>query len=81
MMNTKVGRGQASLATGSPGNRREAGAALRREVPRSAQGEWAQQADPVEILIERELLPTRYRRMRADPFAFLRGAPAVMPRT
>jgi uncharacterized protein (DUF2252 family) len=60
---------------------------LRREVPRSAHGEWtppADRADPVEILIEQgksriqELLPIRYGRMRADPFAFLRGAAAVM---
>jgi uncharacterized protein (DUF2252 family) len=56
-------------------------------VPRSAQGEWApppDRADPVGILIEQgksriqELLPIRYGRMRADPFAFLRGAAAVM---
>ena len=55
--------------------------------PRSAQGEWAppaNRADPVGILIKQgksriqELLPIRYGRMRADPFAFLRGAAAVM---
>jgi uncharacterized protein (DUF2252 family) len=66
---------------------REAGAALRRKVPRSALGEWtppAERANPVEILIEQgksripELLPIRYARMSADPFAFLRGAAAVM---
>ena len=40
--------------------------------------------DPVGILIEQgknriqELLPIRYGRMRADPFAFMRGAAAVM---
>src|ERR1700757_3357750 len=86
-MDTKVGRGQTSMATASPDDRRQAGAALRRAVPRSAQGEWAppaDRADPVEILIEqgkcriKELLPIRYGRMRADPFAFLRGAAAVM---
>jgi len=66
---------------------REAGAALRRKVPRSALGKWtppAERANPVEILIEQgksripELLPIRYARMSADPFAFLRGAAAVM---
>jgi uncharacterized protein (DUF2252 family) len=71
----------------TPAERRQAGVALRRDVPRSAQGEWAPSAnrvDPVEILIEQgkyripELLPIRYGRMRADPFAFLRGAAAVM---
>jgi uncharacterized protein (DUF2252 family) len=75
------------MATRSPDGRRQAGAARRREVPRSAQGEWAppsDRVDPVEILIElgksriQELLPIRYGRMRADPFAFLRGAAAVM---
>src|SRR5690349_20673734 len=40
--------------------------------------------DPVETLIKQgrsrtqELLPIRYGRMRANPFAFLRGATAVM---
>ncbi len=75
------------MATLSPDDRRRAGAALRREWPRSAQGEWsppADRADPVGILIEQgknriqELLPIRYGRMGADPFAFLRGAAAVM---
>jgi uncharacterized protein (DUF2252 family) len=56
-------------------------------VPRSAQGVWtppADRPDPVGILIEQgksripELLPIRYARMRTDPFAFLRGAAAVM---
>jgi uncharacterized protein (DUF2252 family) len=76
-----------SMATRSPGDRQQAGTALRREVPRSAQGEWApaaDRADPVGILIEQgksriqELLPIRYGRMSTDPFAFLRGAAAVM---
>ena len=56
-------------------------------MPRSAHGAWtppADRADPVDILIDQgksrfpELLPIRYGRMRADPFAFLRGAAAVM---
>jgi uncharacterized protein (DUF2252 family) len=76
-----------ATATQSPDERRQAGAAVRREVPRSTQAEWAPPADrpdPIEILIEQgksriqELLPTRYGRMRCDPFAFLRGAAAVM---
>ena len=86
-MDTNLVRGHASVATDSPDDRRQAGAALRREVPRSRQGEWAPpagRADPVGILIEQgksriqELLPIRYGRMRADPLAFLRGAAAVM---
>jgi uncharacterized protein (DUF2252 family) len=73
--------------TRSPDERRQVGTALRHKVPRSAHGGWAPAADrpdPVEILIEQgkgripELLPIRYGRMRTDPFAFLRGAAAVM---
>lgn len=75
------------MAMDSRTDLREAGTALRRKVPRSALGEWtspAERANPVEILIEQgrnripELLPIRYARMSADPFAFLRGAAAVM---
>ena len=53
---------------------------------RSAQAEWkasADRTDLVEILIGQgrtriaELLPIRYARMKADPFAFLRGAAAI----
>jgi uncharacterized protein (DUF2252 family) len=59
----------------------------RRAVPRSAQGYWvapADREDPVQTLIDQgvgriqSLLPLRYARMRTDPFAFLRGAAAVM---
>src|SRR5271166_6437594 len=73
--------------TRRPEERRQVGTALRHKVPRSAHGGWAPAADrpdPVEILIEQgksripELLPIRYGRMRTDPFAFLRGAAAVM---
>jgi uncharacterized protein (DUF2252 family) len=86
-MGINLARAHTSMATRSPDDRRRAGAALRRDVPRSAQGEWsppADRADPIGILIEQgksriqELLPIRYGRMRADPFAFLRGAAAVM---
>jgi uncharacterized protein (DUF2252 family) len=56
-------------------------------VPLSAHSEWkvaANRTDPIEILIGQgrtritELLPIRYARMKADPFAFLRGAAAIM---
>ncbi len=86
-MDTNIALKHTSMATHSPADRRRAGAALRREVARSAHGKWsppADRADPVEILIEQgkgriqELLPIRYGRMSADPFAFLRGAAAVM---
>jgi hypothetical protein len=74
-------------ATRTPEERRKVGLSMRQRVPRSAQAEWtapAIRADPVAILIEQgrnriqELLPVRYARMKADPFAFLRGAAAVM---
>jgi len=67
--------------------RRAKGAEWRRQVPLSAQAEWkvpANRADPIEVLIEQgknriaELLPVRYARMKTDPFAFLRGAAAIM---
>jgi len=63
------------------------GKAARSRAPRSAHGEWeppAGRRDPVEILEEQgesrvpELLPIRYARMAASPFAFYRGAAAVM---
>jgi uncharacterized protein (DUF2252 family) len=59
----------------------------REKVPRAAHAEWeppANRADPVDTLIEQgksrigELLPLRYFRMKSDPFAFLRGAAAIM---
>jgi uncharacterized protein (DUF2252 family) len=63
------------------------GLALRRTLPRGAHADWSpppDRADPVAIL-ERQgasriasLLPVRHARMAASPFAFLRGAAAVM---
>jgi uncharacterized protein (DUF2252 family) len=63
------------------------GRAARAEVPRSAHGQWsapADRADPVALLVEQgrtrvpELLPIRYGRMAASPFAFFRGAALPM---
>src|SRR5690349_21197130 len=63
------------------------GRAARRDVPRSRHGEWepaTDRRDPVDILEEQaatrveELTPIRYGRMLASPFAFYRGAAAVM---
>jgi hypothetical protein len=67
--------------------RHTSGIEWRDRVPIGAHGEWqppANRPDPIEILIEQgksriaELLPIRYARMKADPFAFLRGAAAIM---
>ena len=71
---------------GSPSERAAAGKAARTAVPRSSHGEWrpaADRPDPVDVL-ERQavsrvgrLVPLRYGRMLASPFAFYRGAAAV----
>src|SRR5215813_1016873 len=63
------------------------GRALRKNVPRSAQGVWnapANRADPVAILLATSttrlphLLPLRYGRMSRSPFTYMRGAAAMM---
>jgi uncharacterized protein (DUF2252 family) len=67
--------------------RRARGKSARDVLPRKAQGEWrapSDRADPVAVLEEqgatrvRELLPYRYKRMAASPFAFFRGNAAIM---
>ena len=66
--------------------RRRAGAALRRAVPRSSYRTWrpsAKRADPVTVLEENnrprlpDLVPVRYGRMLTSPFAFLRGSAVI----
>src|SRR3974390_1645271 len=67
--------------------RAEKGKAARANLTRSRLGEWApssDRSDPLAILEEQEvtrvpeLLPIRHGRMAASPFAFYRGAAAVM---
>jgi uncharacterized protein (DUF2252 family) len=64
-----------------------AGKALRDKFPRAKQGDYKpspERADPVSILEEQaksrlpDLVPIRYARMLTSPFAFLRGAAAIM---
>jgi uncharacterized protein (DUF2252 family) len=71
----------------TPDERTAAGREARTVVPRSNHGEWAPAADrpdPVELLESQaasrvgQLVPLRYARMLASPFAFYRGAAAVM---
>jgi uncharacterized protein (DUF2252 family) len=72
---------------GSPEERAAAGKAARGRARRSSHSEWrpaAERPDPVDLL-ERQassrvgrLVPLRYGRMLASPFAFYRGAAAVM---
>ncbi len=67
--------------------RRAEGKGLRDAVPRSSHGGWkppADRADPVAILTEANrwrlpaLVPIRFGRMLASPFAFFRGGAAIM---
>jgi uncharacterized protein (DUF2252 family) len=71
----------------SPDERAERGRAARAEAPRSSHAEWVaapDRPDPVALLEAQagsrvpELVPIRYGRMAASPFAFFRGAAAVM---
>jgi uncharacterized protein (DUF2252 family) len=68
-------------------DRAEAGKAARQRMPRASQGLWEPAADrrpALDLLLEQEetripeLVPLRHRRMLASPFAFYRGAAAVM---
>ncbi|MFB9078226.1 DUF2252 domain-containing protein [Flavobacterium procerum] len=63
------------------------GTEIRKTTPRSAHQQWnipEKRRDPIEILIETNigrietLLPIRYQRMMESPFAFFRGAAAIM---
>ncbi len=65
--------------------REEKGHALRESAKRRAHAGWTvAKRDPIDILIEQdrmrlpELVPLRYARMKASPFAFLRGSAKVM---
>lgn len=69
------------------GERTAEGKSLRKQCSRRSHGIWnapADRTDPIELLIESsegrvpELVPIRYGRMMASPFAFFRGAAAIM---
>lgn len=71
----------------SVAERMQDGKALRRKVSREAQGTYhkdLRRSDPIEILEAQnltraqKLVPVRFARMLASPFAFLRGSAAVM---
>ena len=68
-------------------SQKEKGKDLRRKVPRSSHGDWtpaADRPDPLQLLQAQDegrlqkLLPIKYGRMVASPFAFLHGSAAVM---
>jgi uncharacterized protein (DUF2252 family) len=71
----------------SAAERAARGKAARRQVPRAAHAVWEappERRTPVDVLLAQEasrvpeLLPIRHGRMLASPFAFFRGAAAVM---
>lgn len=73
--------------TATAEERRNAGKCARERAPRSSHGRWAPAADrpdPIAILEQQAttrvpaLVPIRYGRMLQTPFAFFRGAAAVM---
>ncbi len=73
--------------SGTRTDRIDQGVALRSDVPRSAHRDWESSAtrrDPIGILESTattrvpELVPFRHGRMLAGPFAFYRGAAAIM---
>ena len=87
-------RRKAGTATATPANppqtvdeRRAQGRTLRDVAPRSAHAEWKpapDRRDPIELLQAsndgrmQTLVPVRFGRMSASPFAFYRGAAALM---
>jgi uncharacterized protein (DUF2252 family) len=81
---------QARVLTKATHNRddsRKAGKALRDKVPRKSHAVWQasrRRRDPVDILLKScqgripQLIPIRFGRMMQTPFAFYRGAAAIM---
>ncbi len=71
----------------TPAERAERGRQIRADVPRSSHADFdvsARQFDPVDVLMEQsanrlpDLVPIRYGRMLASPFAYFRGAALPM---
>ena len=80
----ETGRNAPSIA-----DRMAEGRAIRQNVPRSSHAAWTPPADrpnPLDLLTAQDegrlqdLVPIRYGRMLASPFAFLRGSATVMAR-
>jgi uncharacterized protein (DUF2252 family) len=86
-VNTTAAAKKPTTTTQSPAERLAAGKALREKAPRSSHAGWepaGEREDPIAILEQQassrvpELVPIRYGRMALSPFAFFRGAAAVM---
>jgi uncharacterized protein (DUF2252 family) len=78
---------QGTQSAGTLADRRAAGKELRNRVPRSSHASWsatADRPDPLSLLEEQNrsrlahLVPLRFARMSASPFAFLRGSAVIM---
>jgi hypothetical protein len=75
-----------TVTSGTRAERRKQGKELRRAIPRETHGDLQGlgSRNAIAILAESdsdrvpELVPERYKRMMENPFAFLRGAAAVM---
>jgi uncharacterized protein (DUF2252 family) len=93
MTATKKSKGESTAPLEKLGPPRKArmaaGKALREKAPRTSHAKWtapSTRPDPISQLKStdkgrlQELLPIRYGRMSQSPFAFLRGAAAVMAR-
>jgi uncharacterized protein (DUF2252 family) len=81
------GRYDAERPQEPPARRRAAGAKILKSLPHAAHAEWTppkHRPNPVAIVVagnagrQEEFVPLRMGRMAASPFAFLRGAAAVM---
>jgi len=82
-----VGRYEADRPQEPPARRAEAGAKILARVPHAAHAEWTapkHRPSPVDTVLagnagrQEQFVPLRMGRMAASPFAFLRGAAAVM---
>ena len=69
--------------------RHKQGKALRAKCPRTSQAQWKSRSrlqDPIEFIKQSDadripgLIPLRYERMSASPFAFFRGAAIIQAR-
>src|SRR5690349_9737758 len=67
-----------------PAERREHGRAARRRLSRRGLGHWAPDRDALAVVLDQsatrlaDLVPLRHARMAASPWAYYRGAAAVM---
>src|SRR5260370_1841709 len=72
------------LSHPSPAERRERGRAARSKLPRRELGSWDADRDALAVVLGQratrlpDLVPLRHTRMVASPWAFYRGAAAVM---